>query len=70
MGILIDSDVLINYERGRIDLISKIKGREQEEVFLSVITASELLHGVWRATNSHIRSRRSRDTGTLSHPSH
>jgi predicted nucleic acid-binding protein len=59
MGILIDTNVLIDYERGRLDLTSKIEGREQEECFISVITASELLHGVWRAKEPHIRSRRS-----------
>jgi predicted nucleic acid-binding protein len=41
--------VLIEYERGRIDLETRIAGRRQEEFYLSVITASELLHGVHRA---------------------
>jgi predicted nucleic acid-binding protein len=45
MGVLIDSSVLIEYERGRIDLQAELAGREEEEFFLSVITASELLHG-------------------------
>jgi len=58
MGILIDATVLIEAERGRIDLGSKIKGREDEAFFLSVITASELLHGVWRAEDSKRRARR------------
>jgi len=58
MGILIDASVLIDAERRRIDLSVKVKGREGEEFFLSVITASELLHGVWRARESAIRSRR------------
>jgi predicted nucleic acid-binding protein len=59
MGILIDASVLIDFERGRIDLTSQIRDREQEEFFLSVITASELLHGVWRAQEPQVRSRRS-----------
>lgn len=59
MGVLIDASVLIDAERRRIDLGAKVKGREEEEFFLSVITASELLHGVWRAKDSAIRSRRS-----------
>jgi len=58
MGILIDSSVLIGLERGGLDLSSFIQGREDEEFFLSVISASELLHGVHRATNSRIRARR------------
>ena len=56
MGLLIDSDVFIEEERGRA-------GRTLEEVVgeetwgISVITISELLHGVHRAT-SGIRARR------------
>jgi predicted nucleic acid-binding protein len=51
--------VLIEAERGRLDVASKVKGREEEEFFISVITASELLHGVWRAKqNSKVRARR------------
>ena len=59
MGVLIDSSVLIDFERDRIDPAPYIQGREDEEFFISVITATELLHGVWRATNRAIRSRRS-----------
>ncbi|MDA0745947.1 MAG: type II toxin-antitoxin system VapC family toxin [bacterium] len=58
MGILIDSSVLIDFERGRIDLSARVEGREDEAFFLSVISASELLHGVYRATDSRIRARR------------
>ena len=59
MGVLIDASVLIEYERGRIDLQEKLAGHEEDEVFLSVITASELLHGVHRAQDARIRARRS-----------
>ena len=59
MGILIDASVLIDAERGNLDLASRIKGREEEEFYLSVITASELLHGVWRAADSKVRTKRS-----------
>ena len=59
MGIVIDASALIDAERGRLNLPAKIKGREQEEFFVSVITASELLHGVWRAKDPAVRSRRS-----------
>jgi len=58
MGVLIDTDVLIEFEKGRINLSDRISGREQEEFFISVITASELLHGVWRATDAAVRARR------------
>lgn len=59
MGVLIDSSVLIDVERGRIDLGSRLKGRETEEFLLSVVSASELLHGVHRAANDGIRAQRS-----------
>lgn len=59
MGLLIDSDVLIEIEKGRINLRDFILKREEEEFFISAITASELLHGVWRANDPDIRARRS-----------
>ncbi|MFY9823334.1 MAG: type II toxin-antitoxin system VapC family toxin [Thermoanaerobaculia bacterium] len=59
MGVLIDSTVLIAYERGRLDLSAKLAQHEDEEFFISVITASEMLHGVHRAQDSKIRTRRS-----------
>ena len=58
MGILIDSNVLIGLERKGADLPSRIRGREEEEVFLSVISASELLHGARRATSPKVRANR------------
>ena len=58
MGILIDSNVLIALERKGLELSSRIAGREQEEVFLSVISASELLHGVNRAATPKLRANR------------
>jgi len=59
MGVLIDSSILIDHERGRVDLEEEVKGREEEAFFLSVVTASELLHGVHRAGDRGIRARRS-----------
>ena len=59
MGVLIDTSVLIDHERGRIDLVGVIEGRAEEDFFLSVITASELLHGVHRAVHRGVRARRS-----------
>lgn len=58
MGILIDSSVLINMERAATDVSAFIQGREDEEVFLSVISASELLHGVHRATDPKMKAKR------------
>jgi predicted nucleic acid-binding protein len=59
MGVLIDASILIDHERGRIDLQEHVAGREDEAFFLSVITASELLHGVHRAVDPAVRARRS-----------
>lgn len=58
MGILIDSNILIGLERRGTALTSWIVGREEEEVFLSVISASELLHGVHRAATPKVRANR------------
>ncbi|CAN5675091.1 hypothetical protein BH23GEM7_BH23GEM7_19360 [soil metagenome] len=59
MGVLIDASVLIEHERKRLDLEHHLEQRVDEEFFLSVVTASELLHGVHRATDSAVRARRS-----------
>ena len=59
MGILIDASVLIDYERGRLQLDEKLAVRDDEEFFLSAVTASELLHGVHRARDASMRARRS-----------
>jgi predicted nucleic acid-binding protein len=58
MGLLIDSNILIDLERRAEDVRPRIKGREKEELFLSVISASELLHGVYRAKSPAVRARR------------
>lgn len=59
MGVLIDASLLIEHERGRLDLESHVQGREEEPFFLSVVTVSELLHGVHRAADPATRARRS-----------
>ncbi|MGH7446108.1 MAG: hypothetical protein ACRELT_01015, partial [Longimicrobiales bacterium] len=38
----------IDYERGRLDIVEQIAGREEETFFHSVITVRELLHGRYR----------------------
>ena len=58
MGVLIDSSVLIHFERSGTDASAYVKGREEDEAFLSVISASELLHGVHRAANQKIKAKR------------
>ncbi len=59
MGVLIDSSILIEAERGRLDLTQYVDPRAEEECYLSVVTASELLHGVHRAAHAGRRARRS-----------
>ncbi len=58
MGVLIDASILIDAERGRLDLAARVADLPDEEAFLSVITASELLHGVHRAAQAEQRARR------------
>lgn len=58
MGTLIDSSVLIAAERGRLDLEAVLSERPDEALAIAAITASELLHGVHRATTQVQRHRR------------
>lgn len=57
MATLIDSSVLIASERGQFDFSAFLDRHGDEEFALSAITASELLHGVHRASELH-RARR------------
>ena len=59
MAVLIDASILIEAERGRLELEPHVARHDDEEAFLSVITASELLHGVHRAIRSDVRAKRS-----------
>ncbi len=58
MAVLIDTSILIAYECGQLDIATRVVGREAEGFSLSVISASELLHGVQRAADAAIRARR------------
>jgi len=58
MGVLIDASIFIEAERGRLDLTARVTDRPDEEAFVSVVTASELLHGVHRAAHADQRARR------------
>jgi len=55
MGILVDTSVLIAAERGQVDLRQPLWLRPGAEFRISAITASELLHGIHRATDPAIR---------------
>ena len=58
MGTLIDSSVLIAWERDQLDLETQLADYAEEDFAISAITASELLHGVHRATTPARQSRR------------
>lgn len=58
MGTLIDSSVLIAAERQTVDLESALAAHANEPAGIAAITASELLHGVHRATTVVQRQRR------------
>lgn len=58
MAVLIDASILIEHERRRLDIASYTRNREEEAFHISVITASELLHGAYRAQEASRRARR------------
>lgn len=57
MGKLIDTSIFIEAERGRLNLYEFTAENTHEQFFMSVITASELLHGVHRATSKYQKQR-------------
>ena len=58
MGVIFDTSVLIAIERGSFQIEKLIEGRENEKFGISVITVSELLHGVHRADSEKRRLKR------------
>jgi tRNA(fMet)-specific endonuclease VapC len=58
LGVLIDSSILIDSERGQLDLAQHIARKPRDPFFVSVVTVSELLHGAHRALEPRVRSRR------------
>lgn len=58
MAVVIDSSVLIAYEREAFDLDAYLATIEEHDVAISAITASELLHGVERARDAEKRATR------------
>jgi tRNA(fMet)-specific endonuclease VapC len=55
VALLIDTSILVELERTEAKVSSELLG---EEVYVSAMTASELLHGVERASNVARRARR------------
>jgi len=58
MAALIDASVLIAAERGQLNLDEVSARFAEEDVALSAVTASELLHGLYRARTAAQRHRR------------
>jgi predicted nucleic acid-binding protein len=58
LGNLIDTGILIAHERLHLDVKSLVASFAGQDCLLSVITASELLHGVHRAQEPKVRARR------------
>jgi tRNA(fMet)-specific endonuclease VapC len=56
--VIVDSSVFVASERGAFDLKAKLQARTGEAAAMSAITASELLHGVHRASPTGIKTRR------------
>lgn len=55
MGVIFDTSVLVTLERGTYGLEKLSTGRESEPFGISVVTISELLHGVHRADSEKRR---------------
>ena len=58
MGLMVDANVFIQFER-RGSPVDLSKWRSSDDVFISVVTVSELLMGVHRADTEARRKRRS-----------
>lgn len=58
MGIMLDSSILVAAERGKLDFADFLRRYPGQAVCISVITASEVLHGVHRAGTADQRQRR------------
>src|SRR5438067_7764392 len=57
---MLDSSVLIDAERGRVDLDARLAALGDQPLALAAVSASELLHGVHRARDASQRRRRQR----------
>ena len=59
MALILDTDVIIAGEKGRLDLGAWLRSRTPEQVEIAAITVAELWHGVERGTGTY-RSERER----------
>ncbi len=59
MGVILDTSVIIGFERQAMDADRLVQGREGEAFGICAITAAELLHGVYLADTAARRLKRS-----------
>jgi tRNA(fMet)-specific endonuclease VapC len=59
MGVILDTSILIGFERQALDADRLVHGREGETFGICTITAAELLHGVYLADTAARRLKRS-----------
>ena len=58
MGLIIDTSVLVAAERRTIQFGKLLTSLNDEPIAIAAITASELLHGCYRADDAGVRARR------------
>jgi tRNA(fMet)-specific endonuclease VapC len=58
VGLILDASVFIEAERELFDLDGLLESGGDEPVAIAAVTASELLHGVERATDQSVRAKR------------
>jgi len=58
MGVILDTSVLISLEKAGSSIDELIAGREAEPFCISVVSVSELLHGVHRADSESRKVKR------------
>ncbi len=51
MGLLLDSDVIINHLKNKSDYLSSIISISKEDLFMSVINWSEIIYGIRKSKN-------------------
>src|SRR4051812_12797312 len=61
MGLILDSSVLIADERGKFDMAGFLRQIAPSDTLMAAISASELLHGVERASDPIRKAKRSAD---------
>jgi len=53
MAIILDADVIIKGEKGKLDLIAWLDAQTGQDLEIAAITVAELWHGIERASGSH-----------------